>query len=634
MKKSLVSALVVASVLAFNACKKEAGPQGEKGDKGDKGDAGAPGAAGPVGPAGAAGKDGTKVLTGDTAPTATTGVDGDFYFQKSNSTLYGPKTAGAWPAGTSLKGEKGDKGDQGDQGAAGTQFLTGSTAPAAGTGNVGDYYFDSSTSTFYGPKTATGWASNVFPLAAAHAAKTFYLTRGLEGVTQTLKKVGQTTTVSYPHSGPNDEIQAVGVKYNADDLERRASYPGWADNREMIFESTPGSGVFDVIPQNGLPVTWGVTANNPGGNSASLFRVGAKFRYTHNHDFPTAEFILTADDIDRATKDNGAFYDAYTYAKIIDGVGGRTVAVGNTFYFFRTKHVTVTDNPSGPFRAEYTAKTEINLNTIPGLLNKIESYKQDGKVYLKYRYVNAANGTTTYQTGAGAQLGWVDLTDSYLNQYTVAGAAYGPNGMYTTANSHGTTGYTVNPFTTPFTLVGGSVALGNAGTVTIAADQVLTHVNTVARPQVTKDGHFVFHWDISSGSNTTDATTAVPFGPITLVNPNASLNPVGTSYTSGVYNMTNTAIPHWTARTFADTYYSTPSLTASVNGAAVTPVGAAGTVNILQYANGQPAAYFEGKPLVQVQLFVVPGDIVKAAQAAGINVNNPEALAKFADLQK
>ena len=630
MKKSLVSALVVASVLAFNACKKEAGPQGEKGDKGDTGAQGPAGPAGPVGPAGAAGKDGTKILTGDAAPTASTGVDGDYYFQKSNSTLYGPKAAGAWPAGTSLKGEKGDTGEQGQ---AGTQFLTGAGAPAAGTGNEGDYYFDSNTSTFYGPKSSTGWATNVFPLAAAHAAKTFYLTRGLEGVTQTLKRVGQTTTVSYPHSGPNDEIQAVGVKYNADDLERRSSYPGWSDNREMIFESVPGSGVFDTIPQNGLPATWGVTANNPGGNSSSLFRVGAKFRYTHNHDYPTAEFILNADDIDRATKDNGAFFDAYTYAKIIDGVGGRTVAVGNTFYFFRTKHVTVTDDPNGPYRAEYTAKTEINLNTIPGLLNKIESYKQDGKVYLKYRYVNAASAATTYHTGAGTSLGWIELTD-YINAYTVAGATYGPNGSYTTINSHGATGYTVNPFAAPFNVVGGSNPLGTAGTVTIAPDQVLTHVNTVARPQVTKDGHFVFHWDISSGTNTSDLTTAVPFGPITLVNPNSDLNPVGASYTSGAYNMTNTSIPYWTARSFADTYYSTPSLTASVNSSAVTPVGVAGTVNILQYANGQPASYFEGKPLVQLQLFVVPGDIVKAATAAGINVNNAEALAKFADLQK
>ncbi len=653
MKKNLLTALVIASVLAFNACKKEEGPQGPAGPAGATGPAGSPGAngatgpVGPVGPTGAAGVDGTKILSGTSDPAAGTGANGDFYFNTSSKTMFGPKANNVWPAGVSLVGAAGATGATGATGQAGTQFLTGSVAPTAAIGAVGDYYFDQSTSTFYGPKAASApeWVTNVFPIGAAHAAKTFYLTPGLVGVTETLKRVSQLVTVSYPHSGPSDEIQATGVYYNQEDMTRMSSYPGWTDNREMIFESTPGSGVFDVIPQNGAPATWGVSSQNPGGSTSSLFRIGAKFRFTQNFTHPTAEFNLTDEDINRITKDNGAFYNQYIYAKVISGntTGTvRTVAVGEPMYFYRTKHVAVTNNASGPFRANYTARTEFNLNTIPGLGNKIESYKQDGKVYLKYRYVDAATGTPRFETASGATLGWIDITSNYLNTYVVSGASYGPDGSYVTPIGHTTT---ANPFNLlpAATLVNGTAPLGQPGTVTIAANQVLTqHSSTPSRVQVTNSGNFVFHWDITSGTNQADASTAVPFGPITLVNPNASSNVVGDSWVAGTYNTSNTSIPYWTARTFADTYYKAPNnLTATIPtstavgapSTAYTPLGTSGTVPVIMYADGQPASYFTGKAVVQLQVFVIPGDIVRAAQAKGINVNDSEALAAFANAQ-
>jgi hypothetical protein len=43
-------------------------------------------------------------------PTGNDGHNGDMWFDKTNKVLYGPKTAGTWGAGTSLKGDPGTPG--------------------------------------------------------------------------------------------------------------------------------------------------------------------------------------------------------------------------------------------------------------------------------------------------------------------------------------------------------------------------------------------------------------------------------------------------------------------------------------------------------------------------------------------
>lgn len=71
------------------------------------------------------GADGRTILSGTSAPT-TEGEDGDFYLRTSTSMLYGPKTAGSWPAGVSLIGAQGPQGIQGEQGIQGIQGIQGS----------------------------------------------------------------------------------------------------------------------------------------------------------------------------------------------------------------------------------------------------------------------------------------------------------------------------------------------------------------------------------------------------------------------------------------------------------------------------------------------------------------------------
>lgn len=70
-------------------------------------------ATGPVGPQGAAGTNGTNgvdgntILYGNNNPSNTLGVNGNFYLNTSNYTLFGPKASGAWPAGVSIIGPPG-----------------------------------------------------------------------------------------------------------------------------------------------------------------------------------------------------------------------------------------------------------------------------------------------------------------------------------------------------------------------------------------------------------------------------------------------------------------------------------------------------------------------------------------------
>ena len=129
---------------------------GKEGAVGPQGSTGAQGAVGPAGPAGANGQPGSQIYSGTTVPAATTGNVGDFYLDLATGLLYGPKTAAGWGSGFSLVGATGATGATG---ASGNTVLSGTGIPAATLGNTGDYYLDDSDYLLYGPKTATGWGT-------------------------------------------------------------------------------------------------------------------------------------------------------------------------------------------------------------------------------------------------------------------------------------------------------------------------------------------------------------------------------------------------------------------------------------------------------------------------------------------
>jgi hypothetical protein len=107
----------------------------------------------------ASGSDGLSVLNGASAPTSGDGLDGDFWINTSNWTIYGPKTSGAWGSGTSLVGPAGTNGTNGTNGADGKTVLNGSGAPSSGLGVDGDFYIDTSAWGIYGPKASGAWGS-------------------------------------------------------------------------------------------------------------------------------------------------------------------------------------------------------------------------------------------------------------------------------------------------------------------------------------------------------------------------------------------------------------------------------------------------------------------------------------------
>src|SRR5690606_14261896 len=56
---------------------------------------------------------GTVLLNGGGAPSASLGKNGDFYLDKTNLTIYGPKTVAGWGEPTSIKGTDGRDGADG-----------------------------------------------------------------------------------------------------------------------------------------------------------------------------------------------------------------------------------------------------------------------------------------------------------------------------------------------------------------------------------------------------------------------------------------------------------------------------------------------------------------------------------------
>lgn len=154
--KNIFYFILALTLLVSASCSKEAGPEGPAGTRGDRGDQGEAGAQG------IPGTDGNLILYGNAAPAATLGKLGDFYINKANSNLYGPKTASGWGAAVSMRGATGATGAQGVRGTDGSQFLSGTVAPVAGIGKPGDFYFNTATGQLFGPKnTNNTWAAGI-----------------------------------------------------------------------------------------------------------------------------------------------------------------------------------------------------------------------------------------------------------------------------------------------------------------------------------------------------------------------------------------------------------------------------------------------------------------------------------------
>jgi len=627
MRKVLLSVMTVGFLLAFNACKKgdqgPAGPAGPTGAQGAQGIVGPQGTPGVNGTNGTNGADGAKFFANDGVPSATTAPtakDGDFYFDRTAKALYGPRTAGAWGTATVLAGANGAAGATGatgatgGSGAAGTKIISGVVSPVvtAPTGaNVGDFYFDKTTGIFYGPYDGTpaSWTTNEMPLGSAYAAKTWTLTKGFDVVNENPgARINAQKLEAPTYSSPTINASAATIIINDEDLYRISKYPGWGTNREMIFESAPNSNVFNAVPVGAD----GVSAGHIG---VAPFIAGAKFRYSHNTTNPLEEFTLTTADIARLTVNGGTAFGYLTYAKAV----ATTFAKDDRLVFYANKAVKVVEDPT-KFYTTYKAVTTFDLTTLVGV--NLEKYKQDGKVFVKYKYYNNA-GNLVVHTSDNA--GWIDLS--------------------VWANSFVKGGYDNNAGTNPFSLAGtayqNSTFFGSAGYFaqnavtfnfsTASASSATAVAGPVATPTAYSHGKVYINWDITSGSNTIPAKVE-KLGPIQLSNPGSVPNPVLVANTTP---SATTAL--YVDRPFATGYYSTLPInpTLIVTDAAGTTIPTPlDQVTLRQHNGGVSADKIKETKLVQVQIFVVPGDVIKPAKEAGVNVNSVAELSKYISLNK
>lgn len=659
MKKGLVTAFVIASVLAFNACKKEEGPQGPKGDKGDKGDAGAPGAQGPIGPDGAAGKDGATIRSGAGAPAASLGNNGDYYFDKTDRLLYGPKTeADGWGAAAdavTLYGPKGDAGADGADGKDGSSFTAGQGAPTAATGKEGDFYFDTNTSTMYGPKGETDWSTgSVIPLASNAASKTYYYNAGFKVTDELVRETGEKVVAQY-----SDYALFSSYKINSEDLYRIARYSNWHLNREMMFESTAGSGVFDYVPQSAddfadpanqaVSVITGSATNTTGG---ALITIGQEFKYTGSAENEANHtFSITAEDINRLAVNNGQAFRYLVYA----ATKKEDITLGENLTFFQKKSLTKVANPAH-FYAEYEAETSIDLNA---LVPDLERLKKEGA------YVFAGFGLIDQDGAVIDDVNWhgpwgrgyYDITWDVL-EYYLGGVAYGPNGMYTTTANSVTTGHTAttagsanlgggnSPYYVTYDDLGGTYSWyqpsgAYLGTVNLnlGTNQVAIPSNVAANAHY-NNGKLYIQWEIESGIRNVASNYDV--SPLTMTNPAPAASHEGW-WENG----------EWVVRDFESEYYSAAAGRLVYTPAANLLSGAPGLTIVFneikdQYEwvpaapvksyvtgvnvsrGGLEASEIEKIGLVRVVVNVVDAEAVAKAKAAGIDVNNPEALMNFA----
>lgn len=178
--KKVIYFIFAMTIIVGASCSKNSGPEGPAGTRGERGEKGETGAKG------IAGTDGNLLLYGNAAPASTLGKAGDFYIDKKNGDLYGPKATSGWGTAVDMRGatgatgakgamgdkgatgSKGDKGATGDRGAtgatgdAGSQFLSGTVAPAATVGKPGDFYFNTATGQLFGPKNLSNtWAGGI-----------------------------------------------------------------------------------------------------------------------------------------------------------------------------------------------------------------------------------------------------------------------------------------------------------------------------------------------------------------------------------------------------------------------------------------------------------------------------------------
>lgn len=263
---------------------------------------------------------GNTILSGAGAPSNAVGATGDFWINTTSWLIYGPKAAGAWPAGVSMIGPQGPQGPQGltgatgPQGPQGPQGLTGATGPTGpqgpqgltgatgatgATGPQGPQGLNGDTGDTgatgpqgpagpQGPTGSTGPAGATGPAGPAGAAATIAIgtvTTLAPGSPATAANVGTSSAAIFDFGIPRGADGTSGTGSGGGDIAvwlARDNEPpsvNWAtrDTRGGIevldfSETTQQAAIFSAVLQTGVLLSNGIfvdvkwacsTANNP-----------------------------------------------------------------------------------------------------------------------------------------------------------------------------------------------------------------------------------------------------------------------------------------------------------------------------------------------------------------------------------
>jgi len=183
------------------------------------------------------GTNGNTIQSGTGAPVAALGNIGDFYIDTQNNALYGPKTSTGWPgASTSLVGPQGEVGPQGQTGA------TGPRGPQGLMGKTGPQGPQGPTG-LTGPEGPVGPAGIAGPQGpqGAMGPKGDTGPQGLTGATGPKGDTGAQGPV-----GPKGSTGAQGPK--GDTGPQGPQGPAWSTSFEYkIGDTGPGGGVIFFV---------------------------------------------------------------------------------------------------------------------------------------------------------------------------------------------------------------------------------------------------------------------------------------------------------------------------------------------------------------------------------------------------
>ncbi|MBO6762346.1 MAG: tail fiber domain-containing protein, partial [Roseivirga sp.] len=258
------------------------------GPAGADGADGADGINGIDGTNGTDGQDGNTILSGNTDPINAQGKDGDIYINTATNTYFGPKTAGAWGAGTSLIGPAGADGADGTNGIDGTNgvdgqdgntILSGNTDPNNTQGKDGDIYINTATNTYFGPKTTGVWSAGTSLIgpAGADGADGTDGTNGIDGTNGADGQDGNTVL-----SGSSNPTNATG---NTGDF-----YYNF--NTFTFFGPKTGTGWPAGVVLKGTGIS--STLDNPDGSLTFNFTDGTSFTSQPDGDFSDTNELITS----------------------------------------------------------------------------------------------------------------------------------------------------------------------------------------------------------------------------------------------------------------------------------------------------------------------------------------------------